>query len=130
MTSLREIRVTSHRRAERDEIRVEREVVGAVDADTADRANEERRQVAADNALRTRTSRSHMRIFVHAATEEQVVVVSVQRGAEHVVASGVLELAHGTDRSAVRHEADTRQEPSSAIEAVVQVDQVVSGEGT
>jgi hypothetical protein len=127
---LRQVAVHAHRSAERDEIRVEREVVAAVDANATDGADEVARQVTTEHALRARTGRSHVRVLEDRTTEEKVVVVGVHRGIEHKIPCGVLQLAHGTNRSTVRHEADTRQEPSSAVKAVVQVDQVVSGERT
>ena len=71
-----------------------------------------------------------MRVLEDRTTEEKVVVVGVHRGIEDKIPCGVLQFSHGTDGGTVGHESDARQEPSSAVEAVVQVDQVVSGECT
>jgi len=127
---LRKIRVHAHAGPKGNQISIEGKIIRPVDADAADRANEEARQMTAEHALDAGAGVAHVRVLVDRTTEEQVAVVTVQRGAEHVIAGGVLELAHGTDRSTVRHEANTRQQASSTVEAVVQVDQVVSGEGT
>ena len=71
-----------------------------------------------------------MRVLVDRAAHEQVALVTVSRGAEDVVASGVLELADGTDRGAVHHPPDAREEASSPIQCVVEVDQVIGSCGS